>query len=260
MSPSNRPTLCVAIHDVAPATWPECLHLLHAVRAVADIPLTWLVVPRYHGSRFRSRNCEAMLDKLLGEGHELALHGYTHRDEEPLDAVSWVLRAVYTQREGEFAALSAAEARRRIDLGLAWFGERGWPVKGFVAPAWLVGKQVWDVLAEYPLLYTTTYGRFHLLGEGVAVRAPALVYAARNRAGRWLSPRAIDAIAAVAGPLVRVALHPRDAHYPELVLHAQRLIERLMVERDVLTKVEFARRMGGGNTRTTRPDYLGAPR
>jgi predicted deacetylase len=44
---STYPTrrLCVSIHDVAPATWTECRTLLEAVAAVADIPLTLLVVP-----------------------------------------------------------------------------------------------------------------------------------------------------------------------------------------------------------------------
>jgi uncharacterized protein len=49
MLPNEPRALCVSIHDVAPATWPECLLLWNAMREVlADLPLTWLVVPRYH--------------------------------------------------------------------------------------------------------------------------------------------------------------------------------------------------------------------
>ena len=44
--PIDEQVLCVSIHDVAPATWTDCLRLVQAVRAVADIPLTWLVVPQ----------------------------------------------------------------------------------------------------------------------------------------------------------------------------------------------------------------------
>jgi hypothetical protein len=91
----------------------------------------------------------AALARLLADGHEMMLHGYTHLDAGPLNGSlgSRLLRTVYTEREGEFAVLGAAEARRRIELGLAWFGERGWPVSGFVAPAWLLGRQVRPLLA-----------------------------------------------------------------------------------------------------------------
>jgi predicted deacetylase len=245
--PNERPALCVAIHDVAPATWPECLHLLHAIEAVADIPISWLVVPRYHGSTQRSPAYEATMERLMGRGHEVVLHGYTHLDTGPASGSlrSRFLRTVYTEREGEFSALDAAEARRRIELGLAWFAERGWPVSGFVAPAWLLGRQAWPLLANYAFKYTTTYSRFHLLQPAGSLLAPALLYAARNRLGRGLSPPLATLMAAISGasPLVRVALHPRDAHHPALVLHAQRLIERLLETRQALTKAAFAVRL-----------------
>jgi len=256
--------LCVAIHDVAPATWPECLHLLHAMRSVADIPISWLVVPRYHHNPKRSPACEAMLETLVGQGHELVLHGYTHLDTAPVGKHGpwrW-LRTIYTQREGEFAAMDAADARRRIELGLAWFGERGWPVNGFVAPAWLLGPQAWPVVAEHPFLYTTTYTGFHLLHPARTQLSPALVYAARNRYGRLLSPPAASLLAALLAraPLVRLALHPRDAHHPALVRHAQGLVERLLRTRTAVTKTEYARRLAGVDAPTsTAPSGLQSP-
>lgn len=249
MSPTDKPALCVSIHDVAPATWDDCLRLLHALRAVADIPLTWLVVPRYHGSAAASARCEAMLGVLLARGHELALHGYTHLDTAPAGGGLRLrlLRRVYTQGEGEFAALAADEARRRLELGLAWFGQRGWPVSGFVAPAWLMGEQAWRVLPEFPFEYTTTLSHFHLLQARRALFSPSLVYAARNAAGRRLSPPVAGALAGLlrAAPLVRLSLHPRDARYPELVRHAQQLVERLLASRQALTKAAFARSLAG---------------
>lgn len=262
MSPNEPPALCVSIHDVAPATWSECMHLLHAIRAVADIPLSWLVVPQYHGSTLRSRACETTLGALQAQGHELVLHGYTHVDPCPPGGSlgSRFLRTVYTRREGEFAALGAAEARRRIELGLAWFSERGWPVCGFVAPAWLLGPQVLPLLADYPFTYTTTFTRFHLLRPASSLFAPALVYAARNGLGRVVSPRLGSMAAALSAraPLVRLALHPRDAHHPALVRHAQHLTERLLASRPALTKAEFARRLAGLPS-STAPTYPQSP-
>jgi predicted deacetylase len=254
MCPNERPALCVAIHDVAPATWAECQLLLRAVREVADIPLTWLVVPQYHGSALRSLPCERMLESLLAQGHELALHGLTHRDAAPPGGTllrRW-LRTVYTEREGEFAAICRDEARRRIDQGLAWFAQRGWPVEGFVAPAWLLSRPAWEAVADSPFTYTTTYAHFHLLRPARRMPAPALVYAARNRAGRLLSPplAATFARASSGAPLVRVALHPRDACHPALLRHAQRLIARLLASRAAVTKAAFARALAERLTST----------
>jgi predicted deacetylase len=157
--------LCVSIHDVASATWSDCLRLVEAVRAVADIPLTWLVVPHYHFRPEQSPAMEACLNVALERGDELALHGYSHLDTE---AGSGGLRArflrnVYTRREGEFAALTEAEARRRLELGLDWFAARGWTPTGFVPPAWLLGEGAWRALRDAPFAYTTTFSHFHCL-------------------------------------------------------------------------------------------------
>jgi predicted deacetylase len=264
--------LCVSIHDVAPATWSDCLRLVHAIRAVADIPLTWLVVPHYHFRPERSASMEAGLDAALARGDELALHGYSHLDTEADGGGlrARFLRNVYTRREGEFAALSHDEARRRLDLGLAWFAARGWTPSGFVPPAWLLGAGAWQALRESPFAYTTTFSHFHCLGgQGTVapVRSPSMVYAARNRSGRWLSPRVADATAAMLAdaPLVRFSLHPPDARYPELMRHTQRALERLLASRTAVTKAECASRLAGAaagtvtNTDPSRPHASSDP-
>jgi predicted deacetylase len=240
--------LCVSIHDVAPATWADCLRLQAAVHAVAPVPLTWLVVPRFHGSAEESAPMEAHLGAALAAGDELALHGYTHLDPSPPAGGlrSRFLRGVYTEREGEFAALSEEEARRRIELGLDWFARRGWAPMGFVAPAWLLGEGAWRALRAFAFQYTTTFSRFYLLQNGLPARSlfsPSLVYTARNRGGRLLSPPALDVGSALLAraPLVRLSLHPRDARYPGLLRHAQRLLERLLADHAAVTKAACAR-------------------
>jgi predicted deacetylase len=252
-APAVPPLLCVSIHDVAPATWPDCLRLVQAVRQVADIPLTWLVVPHYHFRPEQSPAMDACLNAAMERDDELALHGYCHLDTEAGGGGlrARFLRNVYTRREGEFAALAEAEARRRIELGLAWFAQRGWTPTGFVPPAWLLGEGAWRALRASPFTYTTTFSHFHCLrnaagqAAGQAVLSPSLVYAARNRSGRFLSPRVADATAAMLAhrPLVRFSLHPPDARYPELVRHLQGVLERLLVRREAVTKAECARRL-----------------
>ena len=261
MSPTE-PALCVSIHDVAPSTWDACRRLAAAVREAAGIPLTWLVVPAYHRDGADAQAMHAMkagLDEALARGDELALHGYTHLDTSPRGD-GWrdrFLRGAYS-REGEFAALEAGEAARRIQLGLDWFAAQGWPVSGFVPPAWLMGEGAWRALRRFPFAYTTTFSRFHLLpgsagrppGEDgaippLSIYSPSLVYAARNRSGRVLSPPAADLTAAFLArvPLIRLSLHPPDLRYPRLLGHAQRTVERLLARRTPMTKAAFARRL-----------------
>jgi predicted deacetylase len=250
---TEQRALCVSIHDVAPATWPDCLRLWQAVREVADIPLTWLVVPRYHGVRSESAAFDAALAGLLAQGHELALHGYTHLDTgpPPLSLREAFARRVFTRREGEFAAIGRAQAQRRLALGCAWFAARGWPVQGFVAPAWLLGEGAWEALRATPFLYTTTLRRFYCLRgqDGVsaaepppALYAPSLVYSARNAAGRGASRLAMSLGASMLAqaPLVRLSLHPPDARHPALLRHMQQLAESLLAARRPLTKAAFA--------------------
>jgi predicted deacetylase len=242
--PATR-ALCVSIHDVAPATWPLCLKLIEALREVDQFPVTWLVVPCFHGDTRRSLGVEAQLDYFQSEGHELALHGYTHADRRP-PATSLgerFRRHIYTESEGEFSALDADEARRLLARGTEWFIRRGWPSNGFVAPAWLLSKPAWQVLRASRFSYTTTFTRFYNLPTGESLFSPSLVYTARNRAGRLFSPPAASTLAGLlsGAPLVRLSLHPRDALHPQLVLHAQRLVEKLLATRRPMTKLAFRR-------------------
>ena len=244
-APRDNKVLCVSIHDVAPATWSDCLVLHKALREVApDVPLTWLIVPRYHGHAPADPAMDEALTELLAHGHELALHGYTHLDTAaPLPGLrSHFVRNVYTTGEGEFAAIDEADALQRLDLGLDWFASRQWPVHGFVPPAWLASPGAWRAIAQRSFSYTTTITRFHFLASQRSLWSPSLMYTARQATGRWLSPRVASAAAAALSrnPLVRFGLHPADARHPALLRHAQGLLEKLLADRAGMTKHQFA--------------------
>jgi predicted deacetylase len=241
--------LCVSVHDVAPGTWPQCERLLQAIHAVADIPVTLLVVPAYHRRPVAdSAGYERRLERRLAGGDELALHGYTHLDEAAPPA-GWrdsFTRRLYTRSEGEFYAIDAAEARRRLELGLAWFAQRRWPVEGFVAPAWLLGEGAWSALADFPFSYTTTLRRFYVLPDRRALPSHSLVYTVRSGWRRQMSRTWCSLLCRALrnAPLVRLSLHPTDAGHPQVVRHFQRMIEMLAPERQAMTKASFARQVG----------------
>ena len=246
--------LCVAIHDVAPQTWPLCMRLIEAVRAVAPIPLTLLVVPHYHRLAVPyPAFYERQVGARLAVGDELALHGLYHLDDgaPPGSLRELLLRRVWTSGEGEFSVLRADEARWRISQGLDWFGQRGWPVAGFVAPAWLLSPGAREALSDFPFTYTTTLKDFHLLDQQRVLPAPSLFYSTRNAAGRWLSCRTNAAWVRRLGgdsriPLLRLALHPADARFPQLVRHCQELLCELLQHRVGMTKAAFAAQQTAG--------------
>ena len=235
--------LCVSLHDVAPATWRSCQQVLTAVREVADIPLTLLVVPAHWGrcSALVPGFESAMTDQLT-QGRELALHGYFHRDlGAPCSTVDWLRRRVYCAGEGEFAALTEQEAAERLLLGQRWFRANRWPLSGFVAPAWLLGPGSWKAMRRAAdIEYVTTFTHIHALHTGQSLRAPCLTFSARAAWRRALSrARAGMAWRHCPAPQVRLALHPRDAAYPALRRTWQHRLADLLAEREAVRKVDF---------------------
>ena len=241
-SPPER-WLCVSLHDVAPTTWPHCVKVLEAVREVADIPLTLLVVPAYHGTCSAQPEFEAAMGAQLAAGNELALHGYFHIDPGvPSTLSDWFRRRVYTAGEGEFCALSETEAAERLTLGRRWFDANSWPLAGFVAPAWLLGSGAARALrARTDLQYTSTLTELIVLPEAYAIRAPCLTYSVRQA---WRRPASLawnTLLARVTqrAPVLRLGLHPRDAEFKSVRRSWQRLLERALSERTAVTKADF---------------------
>lgn len=243
MAPEGR-FLAVSVHDVAPATWDRCQRVLDAVRSVADIPLTLLAVPAYHGECSAQPRFEMQLTERLAAGDELALHGYFHCDpQSPCGLADWLRRRVYTV-EGEFAGLCEREAAERIHLGQRWFAANGWPLHGFVAPAWLLGAGAWMALrSNRDLLYTSTLTQLHLLPAIASLRAPCLTYSTRTAwrrtCSRLWNPTLAHSTASM--PLIRLGLHPDDADDAAVRRSWQRCLGHLLEDRRAVTKAEFAR-------------------
>jgi predicted deacetylase len=238
-------TLCIVLHDAAPSTRSACVRTLAAVRRVAgDVPVTILAVPRYHDEA-PSAEFEAWLGERSRRGDELALHGCTHRDDGAaqgwLDALR---RSHYTRGEGEFWSLSRAEALARIDVGIAWFAKNGWPLAGFVAPAWLLGPGGWAALGERPFEYTATLRRLIHLPVRNAVTSQSVVYSTASawRRSTSLAWNALVDLAERRNPLLRLELHPRDADFTSVRASWQRILARALRHRKPSTVAEFMRR------------------
>ena len=248
------PVICVVLHDVAAGTQAACERVMRAVAEVADVPLTLLAVPRYH-QQPSTAEFERWLDGRRRAGDELVLHGWTHQDESP--PTGWLdglRRTRYTRGEGEFWALTQAEAAARIAAGRAWFDAHGWPVQGFVAPAWLLGPGAWAALRETDFTYTCTLRHIHRLPRGERLTSQSLVY---STSSAWRRQMSLAWNAAVAraergNPLLRLELHPRDADFPAVKRSWQRLLETHLRGRRAVTVAAVAAGLRGGDADSAR--------
>jgi predicted deacetylase len=245
MNAPAEPAVCIVLHDAAPSTRAAGARTLAAIREVAgESPVTILAVPRYHGET-PTPEFEGWLDERVGRGDELALHGCTHRDDgAPQGWLDGLRRSRYTRGEGEFWALSKADALARIDVGIDWFGRHRWPLAGFVAPAWLLGTAAREAVAERPFDYTATLRQLVHLPAQTAVTSQSVVYSTSSawRRGTSLVWNAAVDLAQRGNPLLRIELHPRDADFAPVKRSWQRILERALRSRTPLTVAEFMRR------------------
>jgi len=228
--------LTVVLHDVSPATWPACVRVMVQVDQVARkagtrLPITLLVVPAMHGEPATPAFVRT-LRHLAGHGNELALHGLTHSDDAPPQGgwIDHLRRRWYTDGEGEFSALDHAEATRRLALGCAWTTAVRLPMRGFVAPAWLLSQASWDAVESAGFAYTCTLNQVVALPGRTSVHARSLVFSTRS-AWRRLASVAWNTL--LAGwlrhaPLLRLELHPQDADHPAVRRCWSRILARAL--------------------------------
>jgi predicted deacetylase len=230
-------SLCVVLHDVAPATRQSCERVLRAIADVAPLPVTLLAVPRYHCEP-ATPAFEEWLVERYSQGDEIALHGYTHQDDGvPRHLVDHLRRRHYTRGEGEFCALGMNEALRRLTAGVRWFARMGLPLHGFVAPAWLMSRETWEALRFMNLRYTCTLRRLVLLPDRRHLTSQSVVYSAASawRRGASLVWSRVVAASLRRNPLLRLELHPHDADHPSIRRSWQRLLAEQLEGREAVT-------------------------
>ncbi len=248
--------LCVVLHDVAPARWEGCQRVLAHVRRCADqagieLPLTLLVVPRMHGDAALPARYLRWLHGMAAAGHELCLHGLTHRDDgpPPRGLRDYLLRRHYTADEGEFAALTQAEALARLREGRAWAKALGLTMNGFVAPAWLMNPASLSAVAKAGFKHTCTLTEVIALPQRQALQAPSLVFSTRAGWRRQLSRAWNTHLAGRArdARLLRLELHPGDADHADILRCWTDLLTQALRSRVPLRLGEaamLARRLG----------------
>ncbi len=225
-------------------------------------PVSLLVIPHYHyrASVLRDGAFQQAIEARLSQGDELVLHGCFHVDDgpPPRTARDWFERRMLTRAEGEFAALSESAAAWRIARGVAMFKALGWPLHGFVPPAWLMSTSARAALAQcgYPFEYVTVRGGIYHLPRWRFERTANLCYSPWSASRRAFSAWAIrqELRRAHGIGLLRMSLHPQDVRVPGVLGHWRQLIADALALRRPVTKREWTSRSSHPGAQVTQAE------
>lgn len=259
--PAERPRyLCVVLHDVTPLNASVCMQMLDLLQRLAretgvTVPVTLLVVPSPRGSSHDTpADHLGWLRGLCAEGHELALHGLTHHDDGPPPR-TWrerLRRHHYTAGEGEFAALDLAAAHERLAAAKAWAARHRLPVRGFVAPAWLLSADADRAVRQAGFDYSCRLDHIESLPDGRRLHARSLVFSTRSAWRRVASRAWVRSVAwqqrRTGAPLMRFELHPGDLRHDAVRRCWVGLLRQALVERQPLLLHEAAALAHAGGT------------
>ena len=214
--------LIASIHDVAPRFEREIEGLVDLLAphvgnrvALLVVPNHWDQSPILSGSPFARR-----LRGWAESGFEIFLHGFYHRDLARHDRVSDRLRSRWmTAGEGEFLSLTRDEATARIRAGQALLEDvTGFPIAGFVAPAWLYGRGAVEALAECEVPIAEDHFSIWSPRSGAVLsRSPVITWASRTRMRLRSSLMAAAALRRLPVRDLRIGVHPADCRSPRLL-------------------------------------------
>jgi predicted deacetylase len=227
----------VSIHDVAPVFADEVREAKRICESYGMKPAL-LVVPDFHERAPLEEHPDfcAEVRAWQAEGHEIYLHGYTHRSRPAPPATAgrrqiweWYFRQrVVSGGEAEFADLAPAEAVERLDRGLACLERCGFSIDGFVPPAWSLPQWALPLLGERGIRYTEEHLWIHQPDRGTQRRSLVYNWATRT-AARQLSTVAFCRLTRPAIGLLptRIAIHPGDLRSPLVVREIHSLLRAI---------------------------------
>jgi predicted deacetylase len=242
-------SLVISIHDVSPLTRGKVQPMIEDLKAAGAGRVSLLVIPDHHRSGAFSRNPEfcAWLRDAVSAGHEPVAHGYYHlRDRGTKDGFfKWLITSHYTAGEGEFYDLGEQEAARRLRQGKAEFEACGLAPSGFIAPAWLLGREAESAVRGEGFSYTTRLGSVLDFREGRRHDSQSLVYSVRAGWRRVCSLfwnfflfRRLNG-----APLLRIGLHPPDWDHAAIRSQALNLIRTALAAREAMTYEGWLRKI-----------------
>jgi len=231
----------VSIHDVSVMTRGSVERMLNDLAGEGVGVSSLLVIPDHHrcGRIDDDPGFASWLDEKVSLGHEPVLHGFHHlRPRRHREGVATrLITRSYTAGEGEFYDLSFFEASEFLRRGRKAMRRCGHEPEGFIAPAWLLGREAGKAVAAENFRYTTTIASVTDFKEQRSFSSRSMVYSVRAPWRRALSLLWNEALfrAMRNAPLLRIGLHPPDWEHGSIRRHALVCIRRAVKQRNVTT-------------------------
>jgi hypothetical protein len=252
MKKAPKKRLILSIHDVTPRHFERLKQIdaflkeqgIGSRYSMLVVPDFWHQWPLEAHSEFQS-----WLRARAGEGVEMILHGFYHRDESVHSTAAARFKArALTAREGEFLGLSRAESLERLQRGRDLLSSiLGRKIEGFIAPAWLYGAGAREALQDLGFDFAEDHWSVWSPSSGKTLAtSPVISYASRSEA-RILSSLVWSRLATMAlRPLdaVRLAIHPHDFDVDRLVTEIARATTSLLTHREPVLYRDLAAQGG----------------
>ncbi len=252
--------IAVAVHDIEPATFERCALIRDWLDDHGVDRVTLLVIPArdLHPLGERSPAMVSWLAERERLGDAIAQHGFHHvrarRAGGPRGMLA-DLRAtgVRSRADAEFLGLDATETRRAVESGRRVLKLAGIEPRGFVAPSY----------AYTPALRDVVRSRFQWWAELLHLRRapapesgdellfPPIALASDGRVRRAAAPLLARTGAMLAGPVLRLDLHPADLERTRQMLALEWVLRRAR-KRTAVTYDELAGLARGGRARSGR--------
>lgn len=234
-------SLVVSIHDLSTVTRERVARMIDDLIQVGVCVTSLLVIPDYHhrGVIDEDPTFGEWLREQCARGHEPVLHGYHHL--RPIAAgegiATRLITRSYTAGEGEFYDLTEEEAAGLLRKGRKAMESCGLTPSGFIAPAWLLGKDAERAVVSEGFSYTTRIGSVIDFAEGRSHLSRSMVYSVRSGWRRAASLSWNEGLFHLMrrAPLLRIGLHPPDWDHPDIRAHAIERVASAARDRQVTT-------------------------
>jgi predicted deacetylase len=229
--------LAVAVHDIEPATFERAALIRDWLDDLGVDRVTLLVIPARDMHPLSDRRPEVgpwLLERAC-RGDAVAQHGFCHLQSHPVRFPRHPLAAIGSEAP-EFIGLDLHATARALDAGRRVLKLAGVEPSGFVAPAYAYTPQLRDSLRTRFRWWAGSWALHSTRAEGHRyVSGPPIGLAAAGPLRRLVSPAILRVASRLAGPTLRVDVHPLDLASPSHMLALEDVIRRARRRRGCVT-------------------------
>lgn len=224
--------IAVAVHGIEPATFERCALIRDWLDDHDVDRVTLLVVPASDLHPFHDRRPELAewLSERSAGGDAVAQNGFRLRQAHPPTGLRRTITRGHARGPGcpEFVGLDDAETRRAVHAGRRVLKLAGITPRGFVAPAYAYTAGLERALAPSFDWWASLHRLFTDHGRCSSYLPSMTLGAGGSRmiGGRLTTPWGVRASALLAGPLLRLDLHPDDLDEPGRIAAAEAVLRR----------------------------------